>query len=316
MKNLTKAPLSSYIAVPLITILFFTLASLFFSFILKKTDPVPVFIIFGTIQLICMILFAILPKRGKQVARMVSMYFIGLFIFVLAGVLGRNNFQLDGFFFYLTTGTLSGVLVHFMMAKIIGPLFYGRNWCSWGCWTAMVLDLLPYKTNTSWKKNGLPGLRYIHFVFVLFLTITIYFVFKKTIVHTDPAALKTGMGTITELIWFLTGNGIYYLVGIVLAFKLKDNRAFCKYICPLTVFLKAMSRFSLLRIAGNKITCTNCKTCIDNCPMSIDIPAYISKEQRVKSTECIMCMKCIANCPNAVLKASVGIDIATKEHLH
>lgn len=27
----------------------------------------------------------------------------------------------------------------------------------------------------------------------------------------------------------------------------KDNRAFCKYICPVTVFLKLMSYFSLLR---------------------------------------------------------------------
>ena len=32
------------------------------------------------------------------------------------------------------------------------------------------------------------------------------------------------------------------------ALTLKDNRAFCKYICPITVFLKPMSYFSWLRI--------------------------------------------------------------------
>ena len=31
---------------------------------------------------------------------------------------------------------------------------------------------------------------------------------------------------------FLIGNAVYYAVGILLAFGLKDNRAFCKYICP------------------------------------------------------------------------------------
>ena len=44
------------------------------------------------------------------------------------------------------------------------------------------------------------------------------------------------------LFWaFLMGNALYYIIGIILAFKLKDNRAFCKYICPITVFLKPMS---------------------------------------------------------------------------
>mgnify|MGYP002441214841 CR=1 FL=1 len=47
---------------------------------------------------------------------------------------------------------------------------------------------------------------------------------------------------------FLAGNVIYYISGIALAFALKDNRAFCKYLCPVTVFLKPMSYFSVLRV--------------------------------------------------------------------
>ena len=35
---------------------------------------------------------------------------------------------------------------------------------------------------------------------------------------------------------FLAGNALYYLVGIVFAFLFQDNRAFCKYLCPITVF--------------------------------------------------------------------------------
>ena len=31
---------------------------------------------------------------------------------------------------------------------------------------------------------------------------------------------------------FLAGNALYYIAGIALAFAFKDNRAFCKYLCP------------------------------------------------------------------------------------
>ena len=30
--------------------------------------------------------------------------------------------------------------------------------------------------------------------------------------------------------WFVIGNLLYYAVGILLAYSLKDNRAFCKYV--------------------------------------------------------------------------------------
>ena len=50
----------------------------------------------------------------------------------------------------------------------------------------------------------------------------------------------------------IEGNLIYYVVGIGLAFKLKDNRTFCKYICPITVFLKSSSYFSILRVTVNR----------------------------------------------------------------
>ena len=57
---------------------------------------------------------------------------------------------------------------------------------------------------------------------------------------------------------FLAGNALYYLVGIVFAFMFQDNRAFCKYLCPITVFLKPMSYFSelndLTAEARNKFT--------------------------------------------------------------
>lgn len=69
------------------------------------------------------------------------------------------------------------------------------------------------------------------------------------------------------MLWFfLIGNLIYYGLGIILAFILHDNRAFCKYICPITVFWKPASYYALLRVKFDEDTYILCGNCIDICP--------------------------------------------------
>lgn len=102
------------------------------------------------------------------------------------------------------------------------------------------------------------------------------------------------------LFWaFVVGNLIYYGVGIVLAFLWKDNRAFCKYLCPVTVFLKPMSYFSLLRITCDSEKCVSCGRCRKVCPMDVDMTDPARK--RRNGTECILCMECVKNCPERAL---------------
>ena len=65
---------------------------------------------------------------------------------------------------------------------------------------------------------------------------------------------------------FIIGNCLYYAVGIMLALLFKDNRTFCKYICPVTIFLKPMSYFSIVRIKCDKNRCISCGKCKQVCP--------------------------------------------------
>jgi ferredoxin-type protein NapH len=315
MKNKKQPKLTAYLSGPVSIVTGFILAALFFMYILKDPSPVPIFIIFATIEAGGMLLYGVLPHRFKNIVRMVSMFIIGSFLFFLAGVLSSSNYQLEGFLFYLFSGTVSGAIVHYMMAKIIGPIFFSRNWCSWGCWTSFVFDLLPYKNNIKWNSSKSGKLRYVHFLVSVLVVASLFFGIKYGFVQTNPEALKNGMGTAIELTWFILGNLFYYLVGIFLAIKYKDNRAFCKYLCPVTVFLKLTTSFTLLRIKGDAKKCTNCNTCVRNCPMAINIPKYLKEKTRVKSTECIMCLKCISVCPEAILKTSVGFDLTKNEYL-
>jgi polyferredoxin len=204
---------------------------------------------------------------------------------VYLGFIEHENMQLEGFWYYLFLGVFEAAVIHYLVAKIIGPLLFGRGWCGYACWTAMILDLLPYKVpKTKRKKIGF--IKYILF-FLSLLFVSLLFILKVN-----------DIGKIM-FISFIVGNVLYYIVGIILAIILKDNRAFCKYICPVAVFLKPASYFSRLRIKNDKSKCIDCKKCEKVCPMNVEMTN--NSLRRINGTECILCMKCIDECPKEAL---------------
>ena len=79
----------------------------------------------------------------------------------------------------------------------------------------------------------------------------------------------------------------------------KDNRAFCKYICPVTVFLKPASYFSLVRIRCDEEKCISCGKCKRVCPMDVEMTD--NSRKRKNGTDCILCMECVKVCPKGAL---------------
>jgi polyferredoxin len=116
----------------------------------------------------------------------------------------------------------------------------------------------------------------------------------------------------SELIWRIGGNAFYFTSAILLAFALRDNRTFCKYLCPITVILKFTSRLSLLTIEGKHEKCTQCGSCVKACPMDINILEYVNSGERVLSTECIFCLTCTNVCPEGILKDKFKMDMGGK----
>ncbi len=226
-----------------------------------------------------------LYSRKYKYARRVVQLLVGLYMLVYLGLICGENMQIEGFWYYLFTGVFEAATIHYAVAKIFGPLIFGRGWCGYACWTAMILDFLPYKTPSQPRKR-LGWLRYVTFAASLIFV---------------AALFLAKVGNIERIMFwaFLIGNAAYYAVGIALAFACKDNRAFCKYVCPVTIFLKPMSYFALFRIKCDKDKCVSCGKCRRVCPMDVDVTD--NSRRRKNGTECILCMECVKNCPKNAL---------------
>lgn len=233
----------------------------------------------------CLALGLFLYIRKYRHARLVVQLAVGLYMLVYLGLIDRENMQIEGFWYYLFLGVFEAATIHYAVAKIVGPLLFGRGWCGYACWTAMVLDLLPYKQGNA-PRRRLGFIRYI--------------VFAASLLFVGALFLFHVPGLETVMFWsFIVGNLLYYAVGVVLAFAFRDNRAFCKYICPVTVFLKPMSYFSVIRVKTDAEKCVSCGKCRTVCPMNVDMTD--NARSRLNGTECILCMQCVDTCPKKAL---------------
>lgn len=176
--------------------------------------------------------------------------------------------------------------IHYAVAKLAGPFVFGCGWCGWACWTAMVLDLLPYKLPAGprrpwgWVRGAVLAASFV-FVAALFL-----------------AGVPDLPGV---MFWaFIWGNAAYYAVGVVLAFACRDNRAFCKYVCPVSLMMKPAARYARIRVTCDAERCVRCGRCKRACPMDVDMLS--NSRSRANGTECILCGECLNACPKGALK--------------
>lgn len=235
----------------------------------------------GTCVAAGLVLFALKWRHARRFVQLA----VGLYMLVFLGFIRHENMQIEGFWYYLFLGVFEGATIHYLVAKVAGPALFGRGWCGYACWTAMVLDLLPYK-RSSGRRRSIAWIRYALFAASLLFV---------------GAVLIAGVAS-DELFFaaFIVGNVAYYAVGIALAFALKDNRAFCKYICPVGVIMKPAARVSLMRIKCDESLCVDCGACKRVCPMDVDMTD--NSRSRANGTECILCTECVSACPKGALK--------------
>src|SRR5215211_2279393 len=179
-------------------------------------QPIIMFGYIGTSLGVGLGLYAVLPKQKKPIGRRLTLFLVGLFLVGFAIFMGRENVQIEGAIFGLLTGVVQMGVIHYMIAKIVGPLLFGRMWCGWACWTVMILDLLPFKRPSGRLPRRFGWIRYLHVGISVSIVLFLIYV----------VGFRQGAAGNIAVRWFIIGNILYYALGIVLAYTLKDNRAF------------------------------------------------------------------------------------------
>ena len=232
----------------------------------------------------------VLKGRNRLIGRKVSLLMILPCLLFFVPIVNNENFQLEGVFLIVLVGFFSKGFIHYAIAKLFGPLIWRRGFCGHACWTAAILDWLPIKNSINSLPRSYRNIRYI--TFFLSLSIPLFLVFAYSYNPWTDYINKQ------EMNWMFLSNGIYYLIGIPLAFILSDKRAFCKYVCPVAIVMIPATSVGRIKIKPNiSRECIECNACNKYCPMGVDVMDYMKNNQAVTDTECILCSDCKNVCP-------------------
>ncbi|MEI6047390.1 MAG: 4Fe-4S binding protein [Bacteroidota bacterium] len=211
-----------------------------------------------------------------------------IYVVVLTSVLGTK-----------VSGRNLGVLLMwaiwlFFLVAVLTP-FFGRIWCTicplpfFGDWIQRRTFFSPVKGRTKeynnkfsgfflkwpkWLSNDWPRL----FVFMLLAT------FSTTLVAT-PA-----ISGITVL--------MLLLVPTLMSF-IWELRAFCRYVCPVSVFVGPYSRMSILSLRNkSQVVCERCKPkyCQKGSPEGWACPYGINVGELKENSDCGLCLECTRSC--------------------
>lgn len=270
------------------------------------------FIYIGTAIVFGFYLYYSLPNKKKYISRNFTKLAVGMYMIFIVAFYWQENIQIESFIFNVLSiiGGNIGVfatasILHYLIAKTVGVTIIGRNWCGWACWYPAIFDLFPYKQSKGRIKK-LSILPYINLIITLLVAIYVFYnknyysFYKNNIVSCIFASIT-----------------IYYSIGLSFTVIFKDNRAMCKYFCPVAIIQKIFMPLSLFYVQVDSDKCIDCKQCERNCIMDVEITKYVQLNKNVNSKECIQCRKCVEVCPKGAIHIKFNSKRGkTKEYIN
>jgi NAD-dependent dihydropyrimidine dehydrogenase PreA subunit len=57
-------------------------------------------------------------------------------------------------------------------------------------------------------------------------------------------------------------------------------------------------------VVSDTARCVQCGICSYNCPIEIDVRAFVWRDEAIINSECLTCGECVVRCPRGVLRFS------------
>jgi len=202
-------------------------------------------------------------------------------------------------------GVITGSLITFAVL-FLASLFLGRAFCAWVCpgaglqeWCFTVNDKKACGGKFNWIK---------YFIWVPWISLIVVMAILAGGFHTVNPLYQTDKGvSVSEPAAYII---YFFIVGlfVILSFT-AGKRAFCHYVCWMAPFMvvgtkiKNFFKWPSLHLEAVSNKCKQCKTCDNNCPMSLEVSKMVESGS-MENAECTLCGTCVDNCPKGVIKYS------------
>jgi len=208
-------------------------------------------------------------------------------------------------------GIVNGSMIVFGL-MFLSALSVGRLWCGWACPAGALQEFGQPINNKRTPGGKFNWVKWV--IWIPWIGLIIALAIGAGGFHSVNPFLQLETGVTLALPldqggppWFM----IYYIIvalflGLALIF---GRRAGCHTVCWMAPFMiigrwiRNRVRWPSLRLQAETDRCTDCLTCIRNCPMSLDVNGMVQRAD-MENDECILCGNCVDRCPKDAIRFS------------
>lgn len=200
-------------------------------------------------------------------------------------------------------GILNGSAVMFGL-MFISALFLGRAWCGWVCPGSVMGDIAEPLNNRAVNPDKIAWAKWL--LWIPWVSIIVWLLIRAggyssvNLLHLTESGVSVDAPE-KYLIYFIV---IGLFVGLAAMF---GRRTGCHTICWMAPFMIIgrwiSNRFAWpsLRLKADASACSDCKRCVYNCPMSLNVNEMV-QNGKMENSDCILCGTCIDNCSKSVIR--------------